>query len=175
MWNRMALVRVGLSYFQAKPSLVCMPQLFSNLVIIYLLPYEDGTECSETSAYKIQTPGNYPEENIQHTELGKSLISRKLRCLRFLQSRKLRRDTHTRIHWASGTRRKLVVTVLVHTDYGLHTDVNKTSSDMNKTRRLRICTFIVRKSEYSTKVTTPGFISCAITCELKNNKYVHVF
>jgi hypothetical protein len=24
--------------------------------------YEDGTECSETSAYKIQTPGNYPEE-----------------------------------------------------------------------------------------------------------------
>jgi hypothetical protein len=22
-------------------------------------------ECSETSAYKIQTPGNYPEENIQ--------------------------------------------------------------------------------------------------------------
>jgi len=27
--------------------------------------YEDGTECSETSAYKIQTPGNYPEENLQ--------------------------------------------------------------------------------------------------------------
>jgi hypothetical protein len=25
-------------------------------------------EYSETSAYKIQTPGNYPEENIQHTE-----------------------------------------------------------------------------------------------------------
>jgi len=24
-------------------------------------------ECSETSAYKIQTSGNYPEENIQHT------------------------------------------------------------------------------------------------------------
>jgi len=23
------------------------------------------TECSETSAYKIQMPGNYPEENIQ--------------------------------------------------------------------------------------------------------------
>jgi len=27
--------------------------------------YEDGTECSETSAYKIQTPGNHPEESIQ--------------------------------------------------------------------------------------------------------------
>ena len=25
-----------------------------------------GTECSETSAYKIPTPGNYPEESIQH-------------------------------------------------------------------------------------------------------------
>ena len=26
----------------------------------------EQTECSETSAYKIRTPGNYPEENIQH-------------------------------------------------------------------------------------------------------------
>ena len=26
----------------------------------------EQTGCSETSAYKIQTPGNYPEENIQH-------------------------------------------------------------------------------------------------------------
>jgi len=25
----------------------------------------EQTECSETSAYKIQTPGNYPEENVQ--------------------------------------------------------------------------------------------------------------
>jgi len=32
---------------------------------IDVLAYEDGTECSETSAYKIQTPGNYLEENIQ--------------------------------------------------------------------------------------------------------------
>jgi hypothetical protein len=29
----------------------------------------------ETSAHKIQTPGNYPEENIQHTEHGESLKS----------------------------------------------------------------------------------------------------
>jgi len=27
--------------------------------------------CSETLAYKIQTPGNYPEESIQHSEHGK--------------------------------------------------------------------------------------------------------
>jgi hypothetical protein len=28
----------------------------------------EQTECSETSAYKIQTTGNYPEENIQQTK-----------------------------------------------------------------------------------------------------------
>jgi len=28
----------------------------------------EQTECSEMSAHKIQTPGNYPEENIQHAE-----------------------------------------------------------------------------------------------------------
>jgi hypothetical protein len=36
----------------------------------------EQTDCSETSAYKIQTPGNYPEENIQHLEHGESLKSR---------------------------------------------------------------------------------------------------
>jgi hypothetical protein len=41
----------------------------------YLSAYEDGTECSETSGYKIQTPGNYPEESIQHSEKGESLKS----------------------------------------------------------------------------------------------------
>jgi hypothetical protein len=60
------LLPIGLGYFQTKPSPVWIPQLFSNLVIIHLFAYEDGTECSETSVYKIQTPGNYPEENIQY-------------------------------------------------------------------------------------------------------------
>jgi len=40
--------------------------LFLRNFVEHLLAYEDGTECSETSAYKIQTPGNYPEENMQH-------------------------------------------------------------------------------------------------------------
>jgi len=32
----------------------------------YLPAYEDGTDrCSETLIYKIQTPGNYPEESIE--------------------------------------------------------------------------------------------------------------
>jgi len=26
----------------------------------------EQTECSETSAYKFQTPGNHPKESIQH-------------------------------------------------------------------------------------------------------------
>jgi hypothetical protein len=33
----------------------------------------EQTKCSETLAYKIQTPGNYPEESIQHSEHGESL------------------------------------------------------------------------------------------------------
>ena len=36
----------------------------------------EQSECSETLAYKIQTPGNYPEESIQHSEHGESLKSR---------------------------------------------------------------------------------------------------
>jgi hypothetical protein len=46
----------------------------------FLLPaytaYEDGTECSETSANKIQKLGNHPQERIQHSEHTKSLKSR---------------------------------------------------------------------------------------------------
>jgi len=59
------LLPIGLGFFRAKPSPVWILQPFSNLVTVHLLAYEDGTEFSETSAYKIQTPGNYPEGNIQ--------------------------------------------------------------------------------------------------------------
>jgi len=31
------------------------------------------SECSETSAHKIQPPGNDPKERIQHSEHGESL------------------------------------------------------------------------------------------------------
>jgi len=37
-------------------------------------------ECSETLAHKIQTPGNYPEESIQHSEHCRSLKSSMLAC-----------------------------------------------------------------------------------------------
>jgi hypothetical protein len=36
----------------------------------------EQTEFYETSAYKIQTPGNYPEESIQHSEHDESSKSR---------------------------------------------------------------------------------------------------
>jgi hypothetical protein len=41
---------------------------FSNLVILHTYPpmKMEQTECSETSAYKIKTSGNYPEGNTQH-------------------------------------------------------------------------------------------------------------
>ena len=35
----------------------------------------EKTKCSETSAHKIQTPGNHPKEKIQHSQHGKSLKS----------------------------------------------------------------------------------------------------
>jgi hypothetical protein len=33
----------------------------------------EQAECPETSAFKLQTPGNYPKESIQQTEHGESL------------------------------------------------------------------------------------------------------
>ena len=56
---------------------LCVFRLHRQVGAESALPaYEDGTECSETSAYKIQAPGNYPEESIQHSEQGESLKSR---------------------------------------------------------------------------------------------------
>jgi hypothetical protein len=51
---------------------------FSTPVILhtYLPMKMEQTECSEMSGYKIQTPGNYLEESIQHSEHGESLKSR---------------------------------------------------------------------------------------------------
>jgi hypothetical protein len=44
----------------------------------------EQTECSETSAYKIQTPGNYPQENVQYAKHGESLKSRKSQQLAYI-------------------------------------------------------------------------------------------
>ena len=39
---------------------------FRRVLNVHLPAYEDGTGCSEMSAYKFQTPGNHPKESIQH-------------------------------------------------------------------------------------------------------------
>jgi hypothetical protein len=50
------------------------PYKYSNILkpshSSYLSTYEDGTECSETLAHKIQTTGNYPEESTQHNYIS---------------------------------------------------------------------------------------------------------
>jgi hypothetical protein len=43
----------------------------------YLPTYEDGTQCSKTLAYKIQTLGNHPEESIQQKNIFISKVSNK--------------------------------------------------------------------------------------------------
>jgi len=47
-------------------------KLYSLCVFFWVIP----RRLNFILAYKIQTPGNYPEENIQHTEHGESLKSR---------------------------------------------------------------------------------------------------
>jgi hypothetical protein len=44
----------------------------------------EQTECSETSKYKIQSPGNHPQERIQRPEHGESL--RKKEKFEFLRA-----------------------------------------------------------------------------------------
>jgi len=50
-------------------------------IYTHLPAYEDGTEWSETSAYKIQTPGNHQKESIQHSRHDESLTSGNTRVI----------------------------------------------------------------------------------------------
>jgi len=70
--------KVWLGLFSSQTSSRVNTPTFSNLVILHTYPpmKMEQTQCSKTSAYKIQTPGNYPEESIQHSEHGKSSKSR---------------------------------------------------------------------------------------------------
>jgi hypothetical protein len=76
VWLENRLSHLAQAIFDPK----LFPYKYSNILkpshSSYLSTYKDGTECSETSAYKIQTLGNYPEESIQHSEHGESLKSR---------------------------------------------------------------------------------------------------
>jgi hypothetical protein len=63
---------------QNKKTFLKKVQSFSDTLYMPTLrnthKHEDGTECSETSEYKIQTPGNHPEENIQQDNSCRRLI-----------------------------------------------------------------------------------------------------
>jgi len=49
----------------------------SRLFFLLTRPIKmEETGCSETSAHKIQKPGNHPKERIQYSEHGESLKSR---------------------------------------------------------------------------------------------------
>ena len=47
------------------------------IIHTYLPMKMEQTECSKMSPYKIQTPGNYPEETIQHSEHSESFKIKK--------------------------------------------------------------------------------------------------
>jgi len=57
-------------------------QIFGTRCLFHLrrwyTTYEVVKKCSETLTHKIQTPGNCPEESVQHSEQGESLKSRKM-------------------------------------------------------------------------------------------------
>jgi hypothetical protein len=42
----------------------------ASVILLVHTTYEDGRQCSETSALKIRTPGNHPEESIQKKSLS---------------------------------------------------------------------------------------------------------
>jgi len=56
----------------------CMPTFRNSLSVPSSYPpmKMERTVCSETLAYKFQTAGNYPEENILHLKHGENLKSR---------------------------------------------------------------------------------------------------
>ena len=69
------------SFFWMIPwHLICICRRFGTLCYIFMgfaiTAYADVTECSETSAYKIQTPGNNPNERVHYSEQGGSWKSR---------------------------------------------------------------------------------------------------
>jgi hypothetical protein len=62
--------------FQAKPFHVQYPTLSTPVTLHTYSPMKmEHTQCSETLAFKLQTPGNNPEESIRHSKQGESLIS----------------------------------------------------------------------------------------------------
>ena len=60
-WAKQILLMAHATSRQTFSRTIYYPSSFYS----HLPAYEDETECSETSAYKLQTPGNNPKESIQ--------------------------------------------------------------------------------------------------------------
>ena len=60
------LLPIGSGNFRTKPFPLHIPQLFSNQSFYTYPPMKLEHKLFRNVAHKIQTPGNYPEENIRH-------------------------------------------------------------------------------------------------------------
>jgi len=58
------LLPVGSGNFEPNLYLYKYPSNFVPVILPAYTTYEDGTECSESSAHEIQTPGNHPKQRI---------------------------------------------------------------------------------------------------------------
>jgi hypothetical protein len=64
-------------FFEPKHFPYKYPNHFNPVTLHTYPPMKmEQTQCSETSAFKLQTPGNNPEENIRHSEQGEILKPR---------------------------------------------------------------------------------------------------
>jgi len=73
---------IGSSTGLPEPCQVQIHHISHTLSYFIHLPMKmELVECSETSAIRTQTPGNYPKENTLHIEHGESLKSRNLNIL----------------------------------------------------------------------------------------------
>ena len=77
-FNKKIMSRLLYTFFSV-PSSQAGRCVYSYSTHTYLPMKMEQTKCSKTSAYKLQTPGNYPEESIQPSEHGESLKSRMIR------------------------------------------------------------------------------------------------
>ena len=78
------MARFGVSHWMVESKLMC-----------YIVLYEAESECSETSAYKIQTLGNYPEKK-KHATSELDVVGHSLRNGMLYVSSAYRRCT--RVH-----------------------------------------------------------------------------
>jgi hypothetical protein len=65
----------GSGYFSSQAFSCIILHILNRSQTSYLLTYEDVRECCETLAFKLQTPGNNPEESIRYNHnINKAVI-----------------------------------------------------------------------------------------------------